>query len=99
MALQQLLITAAVFMMIMVIAANVVASMSPCLDWDSLPSTIHNQKQSIIFSCGFSGGRKLKPALFLPQGKGLMRVPVPLVMATVLSPFHHGAETVSLSLP
>lgn len=54
-------------MTIMVIAASVVASVSPWLDWHSLLYLRCNQKQNITFSYGFSGGRKLKPALFLPQ--------------------------------
>ena len=91
---------AAVFITIMVIAASVVASMSPCLDWDSLPYVRCNQKQNITCSYGFTGGRKLKPALFLPQEEGVCHMPpVPRVMATVLSPFQCRIRTLSLLLP
>lgn len=99
-ALQQLLIIASIFMTIMVIAASVVASMNPCLDWNSLPYTRCNEKQNITFSYGFTGGRKLKPALFLPQEEGVCYMPpVPYVMATVLSPLQHRIRTLFLLLP
>lgn len=46
------------------------ASMSPCLDWDTLPSIRCNQKQNITFTYDFNRRRKLKSALLLPQEKG-----------------------------
>lgn len=40
----------------------------------SLPYIRCNQKQNITFSYGFTGARKLKPALFLPQEQGICYV-------------------------